>query len=169
MEWTSSIRLTVTTLTDCHLDDIECGKYPLVFASAENVLVKPFLDEKTKKTKKNSHTVSPEYAGLHQTKLWRVTFECSRLLFPSFVYDKIEGKLSNRLTAATLKDLRLENVVCSKYQLIFVSAEEVLSKPFLSWLKKKLPYRFTHRLYMRLFLSGDFNCSRELSWINRKG
>ena len=121
------------------------------------------------KQKKNSHTVSPEYAGLHQTKLWRVTFECSRLLFPSFVYDKIEGKLSNRLTAATLKDFRLENVVCSKYQLIFVSAEEVLSKPFLSWLKKKLPYRFTHRLYMRLFLSGDFNCSRELSWINRKG
>ena len=163
MEWTSSIRLTVTTLTDCHLDDIECGKYPLVFASAENVLVKPFLDEKTKtKNKKNSHTVSPEYAG-------RVTFECSRLLFPSFVYDKIEGKLSNRLTAATLKDFRLENIVWGKYQLIFVSAEEVLSKPFLSWLKKKLPYRFTHRLYMRLFLSGDFNCSRELSWINRKG
>ena len=96
------------------MDDIECGKYPLVFASAENVLVKPFLDEKTKKTKKtkkNSHTVSPEYAGLHQTKLWRVTFECSRLLFPSFVYDKIEGKLSNRLTAATLKDFRLENIV----------------------------------------------------------
>ena len=91
------------------MDDIECGKYPLVFASAEKVLVKPFLDEKTKK--KNSHTVSPEYAGLHQTKLWRVTFECSRLLFPSFVYDKIEGKLSNRLTAATLKDFRLENIV----------------------------------------------------------
>ena len=28
-------------------------------------------------------------------------------------------------------------IECSKYQLIFVTAEEVLSKPFLSWLKKK--------------------------------
>ena len=55
--------LTVATLTDCHLEDIESSKYQPVFASAENVLVKPifFVDEK------NSHTVSPEYAGLHQT------------------------------------------------------------------------------------------------------
>ena len=57
-------------------------------------------------------------------------------------------KLSNRLTAAILKDLRLEIEQCSKYQLIFVTAKEVLSKPFLFWLKKrkkkrKLPYRFT--------------------------
>ena len=41
MECTSSIGLTVATLTGCHLEDIECGKYQLVFASAENVLVKP--------------------------------------------------------------------------------------------------------------------------------
>ena len=59
-----------------------------------------------------------------------------------------EEKLSNRLTAAILKDLRLEIEQCSKYQLIFVTAKEVLSKPFLFWLKKikkkrKLPYRFT--------------------------
>ena len=58
-------------------------------------------------------------------------------------------KLSNRLTVAILKDLHLEIEQCSKYQLIFVTAEEVLSKPFLFWLKKikkkerKLPYRFT--------------------------
>ena len=45
-------------------------------------------------------------------------------------------KLSNRLTAAILKDLRLEIEQCSKYQLIFVTAKEVLSKPFLFWLKK---------------------------------
>ena len=61
---------------------------------------------------------------------------------------KEKEKLSNRLTAAILKDLRLEIEQCSKYQLIFVTANEVLSRPFLFWLKKikkkrKLPYRFT--------------------------
>ena len=45
-------------------------------------------------------------------------------------------KLSNRLKAAILKDFRSENIDCGKYQLIFVSAEEVLSKPILFWLKK---------------------------------
>ena len=40
----------------------------------------------------------------------------------------------------------------SKYQLIFVTAEEVLSKPFLSRLKQ-LPHLFNHRLYVCLFLS----------------
>ena len=40
--------LTIATLTDCHLEDIESSKYQPVFASAENVLVKPifFVDEK---------------------------------------------------------------------------------------------------------------------------
>ena len=57
-------------------------------------------------------------------------------------------KMSNRLTAAILKDLRLEIEQCSQYQLIFVTAEGVLSEPFLFWLKKikkkrKLPYRST--------------------------
>ena len=57
-------------------------------------------------------------------------------------------KLSNRLTAAILKDLRLEIEQCSQYQLIFVTAEGVLSEPFLFWLKKikkkrKLPYHST--------------------------
>ena len=65
--------------------------------------------------------------------------------------------LSNRLTAAILKDFRLENMECSKYQLIFVTAEEVLSKPILFCLKikKKMFHRFTHRLYVCLFLSDD--------------
>ena len=52
----------ISTL-DCHLEDIECGKYELEFTSAENVLVKQFFFV----NEKNSHTVSPEYAGLHQT------------------------------------------------------------------------------------------------------
>ena len=40
------------------LEDIESGKYQLVFASAENVLVKPFLSlmKKTKKPKKKKKT-----------------------------------------------------------------------------------------------------------------
>ena len=42
----------------------------------------------------------------------------------------MEGKekLSSRLTAAILKDLRLEIKECRKYQLIFVTTKEVLSK-----------------------------------------
>ena len=42
MEQASSIGFIVTTLTDCHLEDIECGKSEVVFAPAKNVLVKPF-------------------------------------------------------------------------------------------------------------------------------
>ena len=57
-----------------------------------------------------------------------------------------EEKLSNRLTAAILKDLRLEIEQCSKYQLIFVTGGGFVEAIF--WLKKikkkrKLPYRFT--------------------------
>ena len=50
---------------------------------------------------------------------------------------KKKEKLSNRLTAAILKEFRLENMECRKYQLIFVTAEEVLSKPifFSGWTK----------------------------------
>ena len=40
---------------------------------------------------------------------------------------KKKEELLNRLTAAILKDFPLENTECSKYQLIFVTAEEVLS------------------------------------------
>ena len=51
-----------------------------------------------------------------------------------------------------VKDFCLENMECSKFQLIFVTAEEVLSKPFLSSLnKKRLPHRFTNQLYVCLF------------------
>ena len=59
MEEASSIGLTVVTVTDCRVEDIESGKYQLIFASA---LVKPFF-----LLMKKSHIISPEYAGLHQT------------------------------------------------------------------------------------------------------
>ena len=56
-------------------------------------------------------------------------------------------KLSNRLKAAILKDFRSEYIECSKYQLILVSAEEVLSKPILFWLKKKLFHSSVQRVF----------------------
>ena len=67
----------------------------------------------------------------------------------------MEEKLSNRLMAAILKDFRSENLECSKNQLIFVTAEEVVSMPFLFRLKKKTASPFTHWLYVCLFLSED--------------
>ena len=101
-----------------------------------------FVDEK------NSHTVSPAYASFYQTYYGGWIFECNCLLLLSIVYER---KLSNRLTAVILKDFRLENIECSKYHLIFWTTQEVLSKPFLSWLKKYLPHCFTHQLYVCLF------------------
>ena len=53
----------------------------------------------------------------------------------SIIYDQLA--LSVRLTAAALTDCRLEDIESGKYQLIFACAEEVLSKPFLSSLKKQ--------------------------------
>lgn len=43
MEEASSMGLTAATLTKSRLKDVECDKYNLVFASAEEVLAKPFL------------------------------------------------------------------------------------------------------------------------------
>ena len=40
----------------------------------------------------------------------------------SIVYDQMEEKSSNRLTATLLKNCRLESIECSKYQFIFVTA-----------------------------------------------
>ena len=46
------------------MEDVECGKYQIVFASTENALVKPSFSFMIRK---NSLTVSLVYAGLHQT------------------------------------------------------------------------------------------------------
>ena len=115
----------VATLTNCHLEDIECGKYQLVFASAENVLKQILLRVNLR---------VQLFVALKNPIKW-----------------KEKEELSNRLKAAILKDFRSENIVCSKYQLIFMSAEEVLSQFILFWLKKKLFHRFTHRLNVCLF------------------
>ena len=63
-------------------------------------------------------------------------------------------KKNRQTDKRTLKDCRFENIDYSKYQLIFVTAEEVFSMPFLSRLKQ-LPHLFNHRLYVCLFLSED--------------
>ena len=49
------------------LEDIECGKYQIVFASAENVLVKPFFFVNKKKKEKSTLFHQTWYAGLPQT------------------------------------------------------------------------------------------------------
>ena len=69
--------------------------------------------------------------------------------------ERKKKNLSVRLTAAVLKDFRSENKECGKYQLIFVTAEEVLSKPFLFSAENKMPHCSTHRPFVCLFLSKD--------------
>ena len=68
----------------------------------------------------------------------------------------MEGKekLSSRLTAAILKDLRLEIKELRKYQLIFVTAEEVLSKKINK--DRKLPYRFNPLHVIGTIISQDW-------------
>ena len=81
-----------------------------------------FFDEKKKQKKQQQQ----------QTNYGVQTIECSCLLLQSIVYDQMEEKLSNKLPAPILKDFRLENIDCTKYQLIVVTADEILSKTFFS-------------------------------------
>ena len=67
----------------------------------------------------------------------------------------MEEKSANRLTAAILENCRLENIESSKYQLIFVTAEEVFSRPFLSWLKKTALLIHSSALGMLFFSAED--------------
>ena len=45
-------------------------------------------------------------------------------LLQSIIYNQMEETLSNKLTAATLKDCWLKNIEGSKYKLIFVTTED---------------------------------------------
>ena len=65
------------------MEDIECGKYELVFTSAENVLVKQFFFV----NEKNSHTVSPEYAVYIKQIMVGKPSSAVVLLLQSIVYD----------------------------------------------------------------------------------
>ena len=53
-------------------------------------------------------------------------------LLKSIVQDQIAQASSMRMTAVSLADNHLEDIKIAKYQLVFTSAEEVLSKLFLS-------------------------------------
>ena len=57
-------------------------------------------------------------------------------LLKSIVQDQIAEASSMGLTAVSLADNRLEDIENAKYQLVFASAEEVLSNSFLLSLKK---------------------------------
>ena len=96
---------------DCRLEDIECGKYEIVSASAEKVLVKPYFSL-MKKTATPFHPCQ-----FVSNTLWRVNLQVQ-----SFVASKyrlrLNGrilsngrKLSNRLTAAIPKDFRSETII----------------------------------------------------------
>ena len=65
------------------LEDIECGKYQIVFASAENVLLKPFFFVNKKRKK---HTVSPDMVcRFASNKLWRVKLRVLLFVLQSIV------------------------------------------------------------------------------------
>ena len=100
--------------------------------------MKPFISLIKKKQKKQPLRFTRVF-WFASNKLWRVNPRVQLFIASKCRLRLNERKLSNRLTAAILKDCRLKNIENSKYQLIFATAEEVLSKPFLSWLKKKLP------------------------------
>ena len=129
---------------DCHLEGIELGKYQLVFASAEKVFVKPFL-LLIRKKKQNIiyHQDIIYHLSIKQIIVGK-PLSAVVCLLQSIIYNQMEETLSNKLTAATLKDCWLKNIEGSKYKLIFVTTEEVSSKPFLSWLKQML-HHFTHQ------------------------
>ena len=129
---------------DCRLEGVELGKYQLVFASAEKVFVKPFL-LLIRKKKQNIiyHQDIIYHLSIKQIIVGK-PLSAVVCLLQSIIYNQMEETLSNKLTAATLKDCWLKNIEGSKYKLIFVTTEEVSSKPFLSWLKQML-HHFTHQ------------------------
>ena len=74
------------------------------------------------------------YGRFVSNTLWRVNLRVQLFVASKYRLRSNERKLSNRLTAAILKDFRLENIECSKYQRIFWTAQEVV------------PHCFTHQL-----------------------
>ena len=74
------------------------------------------------------------------------------MLLSSIIYDQMKEKLSNRLAAAIVRDFRLENIEWSKFQVIFVTEEEIFSKPFLSCLKKTASLFHSSALHVFFFV-----------------
>ena len=111
------------------LEDIECGKYQIVFASAENVLLKPFFFVNKKKKKAHRFTRHGMPVCIKQIMARKTSSAVVCASKYRFIWKK---KPSNKLTASILKDCRLENMECNKHQLTFVTTEKVSSKPFCS-------------------------------------
>ena len=117
----------------------------LVFASAENVLVKPFISL-------IKITASPFHQSILVCIKQIMTGKPSSAVVCCFkVSFTVKWKKNCQIGQRQLysRIVVWKIIKCSKYQLIFVTAEGVLSKPFLSWLKKKITaHRFTHWLYV---------------------
>ena len=127
--------LTIATLTDCHLEDIESSKYQPVFASAEKVLVKPifFVDEK-----KQPH----RFTGICRfasNEIWRVN-----LRVQLFVVVWINSSCTQGFPFGKYTVEQISAHICDR--------GGGLSKLFLFWLKKNC---FTLPLIVCLFLSED--------------
>ena len=79
------------------------GKYQLVFASAEKVFVKPFLLLIRKKKNIIYHQNIIYHLSIKQIIVGK-PLSAVVCLLQSIIYNQMEETLSNKLTAATLKD-----------------------------------------------------------------
>ena len=107
-----------------------------LFASVENVLVE-LIFPLIKRKQPRRFTRVCQFAS---NKSWWVNLQVQLLVASKYRLrpnGSKNNKFSSRLTAVILKDFRLEVIEHSKYYLIFVTAEEVLSKPFLFFSRKK--------------------------------
>ena len=112
-----------------------------LFASVENVLVE-LIFPLIKRKQPRRFTRVCQFAS---NKSWWVNLQVQLLVASKYRLrpnGSKNNKFSSRLTAVILKDFRLEVIERSKYYLIFVTAEEVLSKPFLFFSRKKTTLPF---------------------------
>ena len=102
-----------------------------------------FFDEKrnNKKTKnKNKKTATPFHQSMQvcikqimACKPLSAAVCCLKVSFTIKWRKSCQrNSIYNNQPAAILKDFRLENIDCTEYQLIFLTAEEILSKTFLA-------------------------------------
>ena len=76
--------------------------------------------------------------------------DCCLGLLKSIVQDQLTEASLMGLTATSLASASLQDVENGEYQLIFASTEEILAKPFLSSLKKRIYMYTTHKTVNRL-------------------
>lgn len=88
----SSMGLTATSLSDASLEDVENGKYQLIFASAEKILEKPFLD----RLKKSSTPLHQNLAALIVDESHTVeTWTGQRFVFLLFFHNLLRTRSHN--------------------------------------------------------------------------